>query len=110
MQVRLFCILLTFFFVICSQGNVSAENSFPNHNGTCTNDFTNLIGPQHSSKIKSLCQDIFADELAVIVVYTVDSIPKTKKKYQDPVRYGTDLFNYWGIGRKGINDGLFNTL
>ncbi len=95
-------LLITFYF----HTNATADDIFPDHNGTFINDFANLIDQKDENIIKSLCADIFKDELAVIVVCTIESLPKVKKEYNDPLLYGTDLFNYWGIGRKGINDGL----
>jgi len=89
----LFLILLVAFYLHTES---AADSIFPEHNGTCINDFAELINPQ----------DIFKDELASIVVCTIESIPKIKKEYENPVLYGTDLFNYWGIGRKGVDDGI----
>ena len=99
----LFLILLVAF---CLHTKSAADSIFPDHNGTCINDFAKLINHQDEDTIKSLCTDIFEDELATIVVCTIESIPKVKKEYENSVLYGTDLFNYWKIGRKGVNDGI----
>ena len=81
-------------------------NVFPKNNGTSVNDFAKLLNTEDTKKIKLLCDEIRKDELAMVVIATIDSIPKVKKEYENVVIYGTDLSNYWGIGRKGVNDGV----
>jgi len=101
---------LAFCLLICLFGHVHAEsqeqNIFPDHKGTWVNDFANLIDLKDSERISSICNEVFQEELATIVVCTIQSIPKVKREYENIVLYGTDFFNYWGVGRKGINDGL----
>ena len=96
--------------LICLVGHAHAESReqkiFPDHKGTWVNDFANLIGHKDSERISSLCDEVFQEGLATIVVCTIQSIPKVEREYENIVLYGTDLFNYWGVGRKGINDGL----
>jgi len=101
----IFTILLVFF---CAYANAKTNEFyiFPKPKDKCVNDFAGLINPEDTKKIKLLCEEITQDELAVIVVVTLDSIPKVKKEYENPVIFGTDLFNTWGIGRKGIDDGV----
>jgi hypothetical protein len=72
----------------CLHTGSAADSIFPDNNGTCINDFAKLINPQDANTIKSLC--------------TIESIPKVKKEYENAVLYGTELSNYWGIGRDGI--------
>jgi len=79
---------------------------FPKPNGTPINDFANLIAHEDSVVIDSLIKRIYDDKLAEIVVCTMDSIPKASVGHSDALRYGTELFNSWGIGRKDVNDGI----
>lgn len=102
-------LILTILIIsLCALANTEIAESyvFPKQQDKFVNDFAGLINAEDTKKIKLLCEEIRKDELAVIVVATIDSIPKIKKEYENPVIFGTDLFNTWGIGRKGINDGI----
>lgn len=107
MKTKLFLILL---IVSLYSYSAFAETNnidvFPINNGTSVNDFAKLINAEDTKKIKLLCDEIRKDKLAVIVVATIDSIPKAKVEYEKIIFYGTELFNHWGIGRKGVNDGV----
>jgi len=100
------CFLFLIIYFSLPYAFAEDNNVFPQNNGTCVNDFAKLINPEDTEKIKSMCDEIRKDELAVIVVATIDSIPKVKKEYESALAYGTDLFNYWKIGRKGVDDGI----
>jgi uncharacterized protein len=93
---------------LCAYANAESDKLyiFPKPVDKCVNDFAGLINTEDKKKIKLLCEEIVKDESAVIVVVTIDSIPKVKKEYKNPVTFGTALFNKWGIGRKGVNDGV----
>ena len=106
MRIKICLCLLVVFSFSYAFAETNTLNIFPQNNGTSVNDFARLINPEDTKKIKSLCDDIRKDDLAIIVVATIDSIPKVKKEYENVIFYGTDLSNYWGIGRKGINDGV----
>ena len=86
----------------CSNAEDDHSITFPGLKDKCVNDFASVISSEDSEKIKALCEEISEDELAVIVVATIDSIPKVKKEYDNPVIYGTDLFNLWQLPKKGI--------
>lgn len=101
MRRQLLLYLLLLFWVSYVNAE-TADNIFPNYNGTCVNDFATLIAPRDSKRITSLCNEITQEGLASIVICTISSIPKVKKEYENIVLYGTDLFNYWRIGRNGV--------
>ena len=106
MRARLLSIILILF--LCADANSENDQfyAFPVQKDKCVNDFAQLISSEDTKKIKSLCSEIKKDGLAVIVVATIDSIPKIRKEYENPVLFATDLANTWGIGRKGVDDGV----
>jgi uncharacterized protein len=98
--------IIIFCFFFCSKNNTLKYNIFPKNNGTCINDFANLINETDKKTIYNLCDQIKNEGLAVIVVCTLDSIPKVKKEYENEMIYCTDLFKNWNIGSKNAKDGL----
>ena len=103
---KIFLVFMMFLLPSCSKTKSDVPLVFPKHNGTPVNDFAKLISQKDSVTIDSLCRNILSGDLATIVVCTIDSIPRVKVEYENPVLYGTDLFNYWGIGRKDVDDGV----
>ena len=98
--------IILLFFTSYVAAEPIPEAVFPKNNGTCVNDFAGLIKADDANKIKSLCKEIFNDELASIVICTINSIPRIRKEYENPVLFGSDLMHHLGIGRKGVNDGV----
>jgi uncharacterized protein len=100
---------VVFFYLIVYVAYVCAgtiAQPFPTRKDPWINDFANLINPQDTSTIEALCKQIYEQELASIVICTIESIPKTKKEYENITLYGSDLSNHWDIGRKDVDDGL----
>ena len=102
MRIKLIFSILIISF--CAYANAETEQfyTFPKPQDKFVNDFAGLLNLEDSKKIKTLCEEIIKDELAVIVVTTIDSIPKVKKEYENPIIFGTDLFNFWRLPKKGI--------
>ncbi len=97
------CVL--FFFLIFQAPYIQAETNpllFPAKKQPWVNDFANLIGSEDKKTIESLCKEIENEELATIVVCTIESIPKVKKEYEKVLSYGTDLFNFWRLPKEGV--------
>lgn len=98
----IFILLILFLDSYAAFAQVNNFDVFPPNNGTCVNDLAKLINAEDTKKIKLLCEEIKKDELANIVVVTIYSLPNVKKEYENPIFYGSDLFNYWKIGWNGV--------
>ncbi len=65
-------------------------------------DMANLLNPQTKAKVNQLISQLEAETGTEIAVVTVpDTAPAPT-----PKQFATKLFNYWGIGKKGINNGV----
>jgi uncharacterized protein len=102
MRIRICLCLLVVFSFSYAFAETNNHNIFPQNNGTSVNDFAKLLNTEDTKKIKSLSEGIKKDELANILIVTIDSIPKVKKEYEHAIFYGSDLFNNWKIGWDGI--------
>ena len=98
-----FCCLVL--ILSCLKTNRQQSGAFPRRTDVCVNDFAGVINAEDRKTIEQLSTELANGEIATVVVCTVDSIPK-EKKYENAMLYATALFNKWGIGRKGIDDGL----
>jgi uncharacterized protein len=62
----------------------------------------NLLNPQTKAKVNQMLSQLEAENGTEIAVVTVpDTAPASTSK-----QFATKLFNYWGIGKKGINNGV----
>jgi|GEM_PF-1551718 len=103
---RLLACLLAVLCLSCVRQERPDQDVFPQHNGTCVNDFADLISDSDEKIILDVCKDMADHQIAVAVVCTIDSVPRVKKEYENIMLYAGDLFEHWGIGRKDIDDGL----
>jgi len=79
---------------------VAQDVSFPNYTGY-VNDFANVIDSQTRQKIESVCTELekaTGAELAVVTVKTTEHL--------DSKTYAVKLFEKWGIGKKGKDNGI----
>lgn len=74
--------------------------NFPSHNGY-VNDFVNVITQNDKSTMDSIIHNYEKQTSIEIAVVTIDNL---QGKYIE--EYATLLFNTWGIGKKGVNDGI----
>lgn len=102
MKLILFSVLIIFLFNCNKDKNTYV---FPESNNTSINDFENIITKKDSMIIDSLIAFILKKDSIFIVICTMDSIPKLPK-YANIQVFTGDLFNHWGIGRKGKDDGM----
>lgn len=92
---------------VCGFADEKNQNVFPPKKEECINDYANLISSADREKIKMICKQLYKEELATLVICTMESIPVTKKEYKSAVVYGAELMNYWHIGRtSSIKDGI----
>ena len=97
-------ILLLLALVVCNNKSKS-DSVFPQQIGYVS-DYAELIDDNSENIITEICEKISNQELAQIAVCTIDSIPLVKNEYKNEMIYATDLFNKWGIGKRGKDDGL----
>lgn len=74
----------------------------PRHQGEWVADTANLLSPSTKAQLNRLLSKLevkTGDELAVVTVSHVNS-------NESPAFFATELFNYWGIGKKGKNNGV----
>jgi len=92
-------LLLTFFLGV-SSAPAAEEASMPNYKGY-VNDFAGILNQQAESAIHSIAQQIETKTTAQIAVVTV---PTTKPLTIE--QYAVELFEKWGIGQKGKDNGI----
>jgi len=93
-------VVISLSLVIMLAFSAGAEISFPSYSGF-VNDYAGALSSGERSRIEALCRDLEAKtsaELAVVVVKTVQPL--------DPKMYAVKLFEKWGIGKKGVDNGI----
>jgi uncharacterized protein len=94
----LLAILITLFLLqVLSFGK---ETSFPKPVGY-VNDFAHLISSSDVARLTSLITELEQKTTSEIAIVTLESIPEG-----DIEGYAVDLFEAWGIGKKGEDNGL----
>lgn len=98
---RLFITLTLVSILLASAGLLSAgEESFPNYTGY-VNDFTGILSPKIRLIMSSMAQQIETKTTAQIAVVTLSTVkPLTIEQY------AVELFERWGIGQKGKDNGV----
>jgi len=86
--------------VIFTSFAFSAEVKFPDHTGYC-NDYVKVIGTEYSAKINALAAEVEETTGAELAVAAVRSTYPLDSK-----SYAVQLFEKWGIGKKGKDNGL----
>jgi len=64
-------------------------------------DFANLLSPAQRESLESLSQSVERQTTAQLAIVTVRSLDG-----QTIDSYANELFNQWGIGQKGLNNGV----
>ena len=91
-------ILITLFFLQVS--SFGKEASFPKPVGY-VNDFAHLLPSSDVSRLTNLVTELERKTTSEIAIVTLESIPQG-----DIESYAVDLFEAWGIGKKGEDNGL----
>jgi uncharacterized protein len=97
------------FIIIASvfSGPPCYDNSlFPNPKGP-VNDFAQKLSKEDTRILDSISHALLKEELVAAVFVTLKHVPKLDSIYNGDFHlYATDLFNCWGIGTKGKDEGL----
>ncbi len=91
---------LTFLFIISILFTPATAQEFPKPIGY-VNDFANVIPPEYEQKIQNICLELEQKTGAEIAVVT---IPTLGDNYIED--YAVRLFEAWGIGKKGEDNGV----
>jgi len=81
------------------KGNIDSS-SFPKPVG-CVNDYAKIISPQITRKLITLIQELEQETSAELAIVTINNLEGKKLE-----SYAKGLFNQWGIGKKGKNNGV----
>ena len=97
--------LLRTFVITCLAVGISSsvlarEPEYPGYTGY-VNDFANVISPDEKTKITAIIQAVERATSAEIAVVTMSTIAPL-----DIDLYAVKLFERWGIGKKGKDNGL----
>jgi len=76
--------------------------TIPEKTNRFINDFANVIPDEKEESLASICKNIEIESSAQVVVVTTDDLDKDY-----PISdYSIQLAKKWGIGQKGVNNGL----
>lgn len=89
------CLIFLFIFIYAELGE-----PFPSPTGT-VNDFAGVIPIDAANRMSRISQEVLRKTGTAIVVATVMDVGD-----KEPDMFATELFNAWGIGRKGENNGV----
>lgn len=93
---------ITFLFILFSTFVCAQTPSIPEKTNKYINDYANVIPDEKESELALICKQAEAKSSAQIVVVTTNAVPKDY-----PIEtYSIDLARNWGIGQKGVNNGL----
>jgi uncharacterized protein len=90
-------------FPVTSQAITVQEVPNPRQvNNTWVTDKANILSDSTETQLNQMISDLEAKNGSEIAVVTV---PETKPS-ATPKEFATELFNFWGIGKKGKNNGV----
>ncbi|NOY78055.1 MAG: TPM domain-containing protein [Calditrichaeota bacterium] len=92
---------ITIILVLFLPAILLGKETFPKPVGY-VNDFANVIPPDYRAKITRICLEVKEKTGAEIAVVTVDSVGPD----YTPTEYANLLFEKWGIGQKGKDNGV----
>lgn len=79
-----------------------SDFTFPKFEDRYINDFSNLLDSNSEVKLENICNEITKSTNCEIVLVTIDTI----SPYSTIEDYSVKLFENWGIGNKGKDNGL----
>jgi uncharacterized membrane protein YgcG len=101
MNRKFWIIILSELLILIFHGcSTYTETTFPKPRGA-VNDFASLIPEREERMMKNISREILQKTGTAIVIATVDTVGDS-----DYDTYAKELYNYWGIGKKGVNKGV----
>ena len=92
--------LASVLILLLSIDNAIGQAKYPKPRGA-VNDFANIISMDYERRIESLAREVFQKTGTAIVVATVDTVGDL-----DYSTYANELYQDWGIGKKGVDKGV----
>ncbi|MBU0878066.1 MAG: TPM domain-containing protein [Candidatus Omnitrophica bacterium] len=92
--------LLVFSILAAVSGNLYAQEKFPKPSGY-VNDFVGILPPQERVKLENLLSELERKTTAQVSVVSLETT-----KPLDIETYAVKLFENWGIGQKGKDNGV----
>ncbi len=86
--------------LLCAHAPAAAGESFPRPRGP-VNDFAGVISPRIEAAMENLSREVLRKTGAAVVVAAVDTVGDS-----DPALYVNELYEAWGIGKKGEDKGV----
>lgn len=99
----IFCALV---FLSARPGGAYAQNGYPPHTDLRVNDFANILSPGDVGELRGLFDTIKRQKDIEAVVVTIQSIRDYPVGAQTIESFATGLFNTWGVGVRGKNNGV----
>ena len=100
----LFCLFCSLIFTSLPSYALTVKD-VPNprqQNGGWVTDMVDMLSPQAETKLNQMISDLEKENGTEIAVVTVP----TTKTSDTPKQFTTELFNTWGIGKKGQDNGV----
>jgi uncharacterized protein len=94
------CLILLSLLLCLLLPNAVAKISFPRPYGA-VNDFASVIPPDTRKIMENLAEELLQKTGTAVVVATVQTIGDS-----DPETYANELYENWGIGKKGEDKGV----
>ena len=95
-----FLSLICGLILLANFGTAKAETKYPKPIGA-VNDFAGIISPDYERQMESLAHEVLQKTGTSIVVATVETVGDT-----DYSIYANELYQAWGIGKKGEDKGV----
>src|SRR3989304_5937551 len=92
--------LLSYLLLCIMSYTITYAQEYPNPNGYI-NDYANVISTDDSSYMANVIRDYEKKTSIEIVIVTITDLQGDVIE-----QYANGLFNTWGIGKKGVDDGL----
>lgn len=101
-RLNIMAVFLAVVLFVLGAGVAGAETKYPRPKGTAVNDFAGVIDADASAKMESLAHEILQKTGTSVVVATVPTMGEN----EDIRSYAADLYQAWGIGKKGEDKGV----
>lgn len=94
--------ILIVLFVLASAIGFGQTPTYPEKTNRYINDFANVIPDEKEESLAEICKSIETESSSQIVVVTTNDVDK-----EYPIEdYSIQLARNWGIGQKGVDNGL----
>ncbi|MFH1854107.1 MAG: TPM domain-containing protein [Candidatus Omnitrophota bacterium] len=95
-----FSIFITALLILFSRPEVSGAENFPDYTGY-VNDYANILSYDTKARLSTLINELEQKTTAQVAILTIDTT-----RPLDIETYAVKLFEKWGIGQKGKDNGV----